>query len=119
MKALIVDDSMLNITIAKRMLEKENIEVESVLSGFECLKKVKVNTYDVIFLDIMMPGIDGVETLEKLKGMNNFNTPVVALTADAVTGAKEKYLSLGFFAYIPKPININLLKSVLQMMKQS
>lgn len=114
MRALIVDDTALNIKVAQMLLEKMNTDVESVTSGTECLEKIKSTRYDVIFMDIMMPEMDGVETFRELKKIEDFNTPVVALTADAVTGAKEKYLNLGFCAYIPKPININLLKSVLQ-----
>lgn len=114
MKALIVDDTVLNIKVATMLLEKLNVEVESVTSGKECLEKIKTSNYDVIFMDIMMPDMDGVETFNELKKIENFNTPVVALTADAVTGAKDKYLGLGFVAYIPKPINMDLLKSVLQ-----
>ncbi len=117
MKALIVDDSSLNIKVACKLLEKENVEVDSVLSGKECLDKIKNNNYDVIFMDIMMPEMDGVETLKKLKEQDSFNIPVIALTADVVAGAEEKYLGLGFFAYIPKPINLELLRSILDKVK--
>ncbi len=114
MRALIVDDTELNIKVASMLLKRLELEVDAVTSGKECLEKIKTNKYEVIFLDIMMPDMDGIETLKELKKMDGFNTPVVALTADAVTGAKEKYLGLGFTAYIPKPIDMELLKSTLQ-----
>lgn len=113
MKALIVDDNLINLKVAGKLLEHENVEVETVQSGQECLEEVVKNNYDVIFMDIMMPQMDGVETFKKLKEIAGFNTPVVALTADVVSGAKEKYLGLGFMGYIPKPIDISLLKETL------
>lgn len=113
MKALIVDDSMINLKVAQKLLEHEKITVDTAISGPECLLKVAENSYDVIFMDIMMPEMDGVETFKKLQELPDFNTPVVTLTADAVNGAKEKYLSLGFYAYLAKPININELKEIL------
>ena len=114
MKALVVDDSNINLKVTAKILEKLNFDVETVLSGFECLEKIKVNKYDIIFMDIMMPEMDGVETLNKLKEIDNFNVPVIALTADVQIGAKEKYISLGFNAYIGKPINIEELKLILE-----
>lgn len=117
MKVLIVDDSNLNIKVARKILEHEGIEVEEASSGKECLEKVLTTEYDIIFMDIMMPEMDGVETLKELEKIQSFRTPVVALTADAVSGAKEKYLSLGFKAYIPKPINIELLRSIIASIK--
>ncbi len=81
------------------------MNVELVESGFECLEKVKTNTYDLILMDDMMPKMSGVETFHKLKENNSFNTPVVALTANAITGMKEKYLSEGFNGYLSKPID--------------
>lgn len=113
MKALIVDDNLINLKVAEKLLLRLGVEVETVKSGQECLDKVSKSTYDVIFMDIMMPEMDGVETFNKLKEIAGFNTPVVALTADVVSGAKEKYLGLGFMGYIPKPIDISLLKEVL------
>lgn len=119
MKALIVDDSNINLKVASKLLEHEGIEVDTVLSGFLCLDKIKnKEIYDVIFMDIMMPEMDGVETFKKLQEIENFNTPVVTLTADAVTGAKEKYLQKGFFDYISKPINLSELKRILNKVRE-
>ena len=113
MKALIVDDNVLNLKVAQRIVEQEGLEVDTANSGFECIDKVKQNQYDIIFMDIMMPEMDGVETFKKLKEIDNFNTPVVTLTADAKVGSEEKYLSEGFNAYLTKPIIKEKLDEVL------
>ena len=104
-KILIVDDNKLNIKVASRLLEPYEINIETANSGQECLEKVKVNTYDLILLDDMMPKMSGTETLKELKKIANFNTKVVALTANAISGMKEKYLSIGFDDYLAKPID--------------
>lgn len=113
MKALIVDDTIINIKVAKKLIEHEGLEVDYVMSGKECLEKVKEVKYDVIFMDIMMPEMDGVETFKKLQELDGFNIPVIALTADAETGAKEKYLKLGFSNYIAKPIQLDILHNAI------
>ena len=113
-KILIVDDNKLNIKVAKRALQEFNFEIEEALSGEEVLKKVEENnTYDLILMDIMMPGLSGDKTLLKLKEKEDFHTPVIALTADAVAGSKEKYISLGFVDYIAKPFNRKEIKEKL------
>lgn len=104
-KILVVDDNKINLKVAARLLSNYKVNVELVESGFECLEKVKTNTYDLILMDDMMPKMSGVETFNKLKENNSFNTPVVALTANAITGMKEKYLSEGFNDYLSKPID--------------
>ena len=80
---------------------------------------VKKKKYDVILLDIMMPDMDGIETLKELKKIEGFNTPVVALTADAISGAKEKYLKEGFTSYIAKPFTRDQIKEKLDKVFQS
>ena len=113
-KVLIVDDNKVNITIAINFLKPYNFIIESCLSGMECLNLINSGKkYDLIFADIMMPEMDGVELLGKLKQIPNFNTKVVALTADAVDGAKEKYLNCGFDGYVAKPIDKTELKEVI------
>ena len=83
-------------------------------SGFKCIEKIKSGyKYDLILMDDMMPKISGTETLKELKKILNFNTPVVALTANAIAGMKEKYLSEGFDDYISKPIDKKELERVL------
>lgn len=114
MKALVVDDSPINLKIAQKLLETEGLTVDTVLSGKECLEKVKSTKYDVIFMDIMMPEMDGVETFKKLKEQGDFNTPVITLTADAVTGAREKYLKEGFAEYISKPFTKEQIKEKIE-----
>lgn len=114
-KVLIVDDNKLNIKIAAKLLEKYKLNIDEALSGEECLEKVKNTKYDLIFMDYMMPNMDGIETYKKLKEIENFDTPVVTLTADAVEGSREKFLKEGFDEYIAKPILIDHLEEVLDM----
>ncbi|MBQ3297301.1 MAG: response regulator [Bacilli bacterium] len=110
---LIVDDNKLNIKVAERALSHYKPKTEGALSGQECIDKVNENHYDLIFMDIMMPGLSGDETLAKLKEMSDFHIPVVALTADAVAGAREKYLNLGFSDYVAKPFKVEQMKGIL------
>lgn len=116
---LVVDDNMLNIKVANRALSDLEMNIDSVTSGKETLEAVKKKKYDVILLDIMMPDMDGVETLKELKKIEGFNTPVVALTADAISGAKEKYLKEGFTSYIAKPFTRDQIKEKLDKVFQS
>ena len=110
---LVVDDNELNLKVANRALSDLNVKIDESLSGKDAIEKVKKNKYDVILLDIMMPEMNGEETLKELKKIKGFNTPVVALTADALTGAKEKYLEEGFDEYIAKPFTRDQIKEKL------
>ena len=105
-RILVVDDNKLNLKVALKFMSKYQFQTDECYSGEECIEKVKSGEkYDIIFMDIMMPTLSGVETFHALQNIEGFNTPVVvALTADAVEGAKEKYLSEGFAEYISKPI---------------
>lgn len=105
-KILLVDDNALNIKVAIKILEKYNANcITAVDSGFACLDKIKNNEkYDLILLDDMMPEMSGVETLQKLREIKDFNIPVIALTANAINGMKEKYIQKGFVDYLSKPI---------------
>lgn len=115
-KVLIVDDNKLNIKVATRALKDFNFEIEECYDGLECLDKIKSgNTYDLILMDIMMPNMDGEQTIKELKSIPNFTTPVIALTADAVAGAKEKYISEGFIDYIAKPFSRDQIKEKLDI----
>lgn len=110
-KILIVDDNKLNIKVARRALDGFNFEIDECYDGQECLNKVvKGNEYDLILMDIMMPNMSGETAIAKLKEKPNFNIPIIALTADAVVGAREKYLSEGFVDYIVKPFNKQQIK---------
>lgn len=114
-RVLIVDDNPLNIKVAKRALEALNYtNLDTCDSGFKCLEKIKNgSSYDIILMDIMMPGMSGTQTLENLKNISTFKTPVVALTADALMGANQKYLNQGFSAYLAKPYTKEQLKNIL------
>lgn len=104
-KILVVDDNTLNLKVSTKLFERYHATIECVDSGFRCIEKIQAGEkYDIILLDDMMPKMSGVETLKKLKQLPNFSTPVVALTANAITGMREKYLADGFNDYLAKPI---------------
>lgn len=111
-KVLVVDDSKLNLKVAENVLKNFKISTETVTSGLECLSCVKSKKYDIIFMDIMMPNMSGVEVLKKLRE-EKVNIPVIALTADAIEGQEEKYISEGFDGYLSKPIDKTKLKVIL------
>ncbi|MDD2505623.1 MAG: response regulator [Bacilli bacterium] len=117
-KILIVEDNKLNIKVARRSLEQFNfLLIDECYNGEECLKKIKTGLeYDLILMDIMMPVKDGKETLTELKKIPNFKTPVIAITADAIAGAKEKYLNQGFIDYISKPFSKEQIKVIIDKM---
>ena len=104
-RVLVVDDNTLNLKVATKLLERYHASVECLDNGFSCIDKIKSGgKYDIILLDDMMPKMSGVETLKKLKEIPNFSIPVVALTANAITGMREKYIGDGFNDYLAKPI---------------
>lgn len=103
-KVLLVDDNRLNNRILKRLLKIYNIELDACERGIECIDKINNGEqYDLILMDIMLPDINGVDTLRKLKSNKNFNTKVIALTADALSTSRNKYLKAGFTDYLAKP----------------
>ena len=102
-KILVVDDNKLNIKVAKRTLKECELTIDEAYDGEECLEKVKNNNYDLILMDIMMPKMDGETALKKLQENKEFKTPVIALTADALSDSNEKYISIGFVDYLSKP----------------
>ena len=115
-KILIVDDNKLNIKVAHRAIDPLGFElIEECLNGKEVLEKINSGSkYDVILMDIMMPVMGGEECLSELKKINDFNTPCIALTADAIAGAKEKYMEDGFIDYIAKPFTKDQIKEKLE-----
>ena len=116
-KVLLVDDNNINRRIFAALLKNTGIGVVEASSGNECINRVKEEKYDIIFLDHMMPDMDGIETLENMKKLhNNMNesTPVIALTANAIVGAKEFYLNIGFDGYLSKPIIREELKLIIE-----
>lgn len=114
-KILIVDDNNLNLKVASKLLEKQGANnITCVNSGFDCLDRISMGEkYDLIFMDDMMPKMSGKETFLKLKAIPGFITPVVALTANAISGSKEEYLKVGFSDYLAKPIEKSELTRVL------
>ncbi len=112
-RILIVDDSKINLKVAQQILKPYNLNIVTAESGFEALDLAQNQTFDLILMDIMMPKMNGVETLRRLKEMSGFDVPVVALTADAIEGTDEKYINAGFNDYLSKPIDRYLLNKVL------
>ncbi|MDO5135595.1 MAG: ATP-binding protein [Eubacteriales bacterium] len=117
-KILIVDDNMVNIKVAMGLLRPYQVNTVGAQSGEEALALLKASQeYDLVFLDHMMPGMDGVETAERLRkipGEYYAQVPLVALTANAVSGAKEMFLNSGFQDYLAKPIELNQLDQILK-----
>ena len=112
-KILVVDDNNVNIKLFLRMLEQYNADTSSAKSGKECIDLVGKNKYDALFIDHMMPGMDGIETLSKLKDLYSDLPPAIALTANASTGIREEYKSEGFYDYLGKPIDKGELNKLL------
>lgn len=116
---LVVDDNAMNIKVLRSILEDTKMTIHEAKSGEECLRKTLFTKYDLILLDDMMPGMTGSETLQKLRELQdntNVNTPVVCLTANAVKGAKERYLSQGFNGYLSKSVSPQKLEKTLEDM---
>ena len=115
-KVLITDDNEMNLKVASNFMKLFGINAETCTSGEETIELMRNNKYDILFLDHMMPKMDGIETLEILKRENlvPVETVVIALTANAVVGAKEQYLSVGFNDYLSKPIELKDLEKMLR-----
>ena len=114
-KILIVDDNVLNIKVAERVLKNYGIITESVTSGYDCIDKIKQGeVYDLILMDDMMPKMTGTETLHILQDIPEFKNKTVVLTANAIEGMREKYLEEGFDDYLAKPLDKKELERVLK-----
>ncbi len=116
-RALAVDDEEMNLVVAKGVLGSYGIQVDTCLSGREAVERCRKTAYDIIFLDHMMPGFDGVETLRRIREINYGmykELPVIALTANTISGAREMFRSEGFTEFIPKPIERAVLERVLR-----
>lgn len=115
-KVLIVDDNNLNIKVATRLLKQYNLNIDSATSGRECINKIILGeNFDLILMDDMMPGKSGVETFNELKQMDNFNIPTIILTANAISGMREKYIDNDHFNdYLSKPIDRQELDRVIR-----
>ncbi len=105
-RILVVDDNQINLKVFVNLLKETKINIDIAESGEECLRLITKNKYHIIFLDHMMPDMDGIETLHRMKEMDSLcnESPVVALTANAVLGAREMYINEGFDDYLSKPI---------------
>ncbi|MBQ5426205.1 MAG: response regulator [Pseudobutyrivibrio sp.] len=104
---LIVDDNTMNRKVFVALLKDSRVKIKEAASGAECLQLIKQQHFDMIFLDHMMPGMDGVETFKAmatLEGNKCLGTPVIALTANAIAGAKDRYLTMGFHGFLSKPV---------------
>ncbi len=114
-RILVVDDNLMNRVVVKGLLKQTLLQIDEAANGEECLKKTQDTHYDIILMDHMMPGMDGVETLNRLRRQGGacVNTPVIVLTANAVVGVKEYYLEQGFDDYLSKPISGRLLEEML------
>ncbi len=118
-KLLVVDDNAVNRKVLRNLLKETQIQVSEAGGGEECLQLVRENHYDLIFLDHMMPEMDGVETLHRMRRLTDYpckDTPVVVLTANAVAGAREQYLKEGFDDFLSKPIVPDKLENMIQKM---
>ena len=116
-RVLIVDDTRMNLIVATEFLKDTLISIDTAGGGREAIKLALANHYDVILMDQRMPEMDGVETLHEIKKHTegpNINTPVICLTADAVVGARNRYLSKGFTDYLTKPIDSVYLETMLK-----
>ncbi len=115
-KVLVVDDTPVNLTVFKSLLSRTKIQIDTAESGDECIPLYTKKHYDVIFLDHMMPDKDGIETLKEMKEIvdaASFDTPVICLTANAISGMREMYINAGFDDYITKPIDPERLENML------
>lgn len=115
-KILVVDDTNVNLTVIRALLKRTELQIDTALSGAEGLVLISRNKYDVIFLDYRMPEMNGTEALQRLKSDTthpNQHTPVIVLTANALTGAKEKFLKEGFDDYIAKPVDPQKMEALL------
>lgn len=116
-KVLVVDDNMMNLEVAKGLLKRTGIQIMTAESGFKAIEKVKESVFDLIFMDHQMPKMDGIETLDELRKLNEFEkekTKIVMLTANAVSGLMQTYKEKGFDDVLTKPIEPKKLEEVLK-----
>ncbi|MBR5336655.1 MAG: response regulator [Lachnospiraceae bacterium] len=115
---LMVDDNRINLRVESRLMEGYEMKITTASSGKEALALTEDRKYDIIFMDHMMPEMDGIETVHKMQersGNCNSDTPIIALTANAVSGAKEMFLDNGFSDFLSKPMNMGELDEILRI----
>ena len=113
---LVVDDNSMNLDVFKALLKRTKMNIVTADSGRKCLELVKEQSFDIIFMDHMMPEMDGIETLHEIQNLEDFpneKTPIIALTANALSGARELYMKEGFKDFLTKPIDANLLEQMI------
>lgn len=113
---LVVDDTRMNIQVVSNLLKKTKVRIDSAISGEEAIELADKKKYDIILLDQRMPGMDGTETLLKIRALEsrlNADNPIICLTADAIRGAKERYIAQGFTDYLTKPVEGKVLEKML------
>lgn len=115
-QVLVADDNEMNLVVFKNLLKQTKMQIDTVKDGMEALQASRKKKYDLIFLDHMMPNMDGIEALHELRkhtGEPNCDTPAICLTANAISGAREQYIEAGFHDYLTKPIDADKLEDVL------
>lgn len=121
-RILLVDDTVLNLEVIRGLLEPVKLQIDTAVSGEECINKFKNTDYDLVFLDYLMPKMDGIETLSRLKELfpdKSKSIPVISLTANAVTGERERMISVGFTDYLTKPVATpDLMKMLIKYLPQ-
>ncbi|MBR1476697.1 MAG: response regulator [Lachnospiraceae bacterium] len=115
-RILVVDDNEMNLQVVKGLLKRNGVMLDTAMSGAEAIKLVETNTYDMIFLDHLMPQMDGVETLAEMRRMGLLSEKlfVIAMTANAIVGARDEYLKAGFDDYLSKPVEIKDMEMILE-----
>ncbi len=115
-RILVVDDNAMNRNVFKHLLKEMQCTIDEAESGIQCLELVKKEKYDIIFMDHMMPEMSGVETFRRMKEVGDYcnaDTPVIILTANAISGAREEYIAEGFWDYLTKPIDVDKLEKMI------
>ncbi|MBQ4233002.1 MAG: response regulator, partial [Lachnospiraceae bacterium] len=115
-KILVVDDVEMNLRVMTRLLKDSDLTIDTALSGAQSIEMAKETQYDIIFMDHMMPEMDGIDTLKAMKAIPDFanaDTPIIMLTANAISGVEEEYLGAGFDGYLAKPVKLNLLQDII------
>lgn len=114
-RVLVVDDNEMNLFVARTLLKRSQVQVTVASGGVEALVALKRNQFDLVLLDHMMPGMDGLQTLKHIRTLHIADdTPIVALTANAIMGARDFYLSAGFDDYMSKPVTGERLEEMLE-----
>lgn len=114
---LVVDDNLMNIRVVEGLLKRYEVSITYALSGAEALEKIESMDYDFVFMDHMMPEMDGVETMQRIRakgGLYYKNIPIIALTANAIAGSRDMFLRIGFADFLEKPVEVSVLERVLK-----